>query len=211
MSAQASGKLQVLVTGVGAAISGDVVRLIRSEGAVPVAADPDPSRLARLERELGLSRVAVETKCVDLANPAEVQLWRVSLNALSRLPRLMICCCAAPTGHRSRVDRYHPSAQLPDVALDERKDSRCPALLAERVLRPTLFLHAEPLRHATFDRTLSVIRRPTLRAVLARASGHAAPNLDYSSRRQSDGETTRGGRLRLVPPSERPQGRADAA
>jgi hypothetical protein len=99
----------------------------------------------------------------------------------------------------------------------------CPAVVAERILQPTLFLHAESLRQSVFDRALAVIRHPTLRGVLSRAPGRGVFNPAglipyvriashvYSIRRQPDGESPGEGRLRLVPPSGNPPGRANAA
>jgi len=221
MSAQAFEKLQVLVTGVEAAIARDVASLIVSESVGVLAADADAGPLVRLQRDLGRHGSPIETAQVDLASPTAVRLWAGSLSALGRLPRLMICCCAAGAGRRSRARNCRPRAQLPDVALGEHEGGQCPARLAGRVLQPALFLHAQPLRLAVFDRALAVIRYPTLRGVLAvgassgalDSAGSVPPftSTANSTRRHLDGETMRGGRLRLVPPSDRPPGRADAA
>ena len=70
MSVQAFEKLQVLVTGVDAAIARDVARLIVSEGGNVVAADKDAGKLAGLERDLGLYRTPIETAQIDLASQA---------------------------------------------------------------------------------------------------------------------------------------------
>jgi NAD(P)-dependent dehydrogenase (short-subunit alcohol dehydrogenase family) len=223
MSAQAFEKLQVLMTGVDAAIARDVARMIVSEGGSVVAADRDAAKLTRLERDLGLYRASIETAQIDLASPAEVRLWEASLSAFGRLPHLMICCCADIVGRGSRETTHKTVTQPKDVALSEHKARNCPAVLAERILQPTLFLHAEALRHSAFDRAIAVVRHPTLRGVLARTPARGVFNPAglipyvriasqvYSVRRQLDGETTRGGRLRLVPPSDKPSRRASAA
>jgi len=223
MSAQAFEQLQVLMTGVDAAIARDVVRLIVAEGGHVVAADKEAARLARLERDLGLYRTSIETAQIDLGNQAEVRLWEASLGALGRLPHLMICCCGSRAKQPSRPTRPHQMIHPEDVSLSEHRARDCPALIAERVLRPALFLHAEPMRRTAFDRALAVVRHPTLHGVLARAPGRGVFNPAslipyvriashvYSMRRQSDGEMTRGGRLRLAPPTDRPSGRANAA
>jgi NAD(P)-dependent dehydrogenase (short-subunit alcohol dehydrogenase family) len=223
MSAQAFEKLQVLVTGVDAAIARDVARMIVSEGGIVVAADRDGAKLARLGRDLGLYRVSIEAAQVDLASPTEVRLWEASLSAFGRLPHLVICCCAAAVGRASRARDASAMTQPTDVSLSEHKSRNCPAVIAERVLAPALFLHAEPLRHTAFDRAIAVIRHPTLRGVLARTPGRGVFNPAglipyvriasqvYSMRRQLDGETTRNGRLRLIPPADKPPGRASAA
>jgi len=222
MSPQAFEKLQVLVTGVDAAVARDVVRLIVGEGGSVVAADKDAAKLSRLDRDLGLFRTPVETAQVDLASQAEMRLWEASLRGFGRLPHLMICCCAAgrPAGHEPNPREV---ARPSDISLSEQKIRNCPGEIAERVLQPALFLHAQPLRQSVFDRALAVIRHPTLRGVLARGPGrglfHPAGLIPYvriaahvySVRRQLDGEPARGGRLRLVPPSPKPPRRADAA
>jgi hypothetical protein len=221
MSAQVFEKLQVLVTGVEAAVARDVVRLIVGEGGSVLAADKDTAKLARLDRDLGLFRTPVETAQVDLASQAEMRLWEASLKGLGRLPHLMICCCGAARPVTRQADS--PEVVQPsDVALSEHKVRNCPAILAERVLQPALFLHAQALRQSVFDRALAVIRHPTLRGVLARGPGRGVFNPAgqipyvriashvYSVRRQLDAQSFRSGRLRLVP-AQTPPSRADAA
>jgi hypothetical protein len=197
--------------------------MIVSEGGSVIAADKDTAKLARLERDLGLYRASVESAQIDLASQAEVRLWEASLSAFGRLPHLMICCCAAVAARGSRGKTRPTAAQPTDVTLSEHKGRNCPAALAERVLQPALFLHAEALRHSAFDRAIAVIRHPTLRGVLARTPARGVFNPAglipyvriasqvYSVRRQLDGETPPGGRLRLIPPSDSPSGRASAA
>jgi NAD(P)-dependent dehydrogenase (short-subunit alcohol dehydrogenase family) len=223
MPASAFEKLRVLVTGVDAAIARDVARLIVSEGGAVIAADRAAGTLAHLDRDLGLCQIPVETAQIDLSSKAELRLWEGSLRARGRLPHLMICCCGAGAHASSPGKGFTGPAQLTDVSLHERKDRSCPGLVASRVLQPALFLHAEPLRRSVFDRALSVIRRPTLGGVLSREPGRGvfdaagatpyvriASNL-YSVGRQVDGQADKGGRLRLVPPSDKPPGRASAA
>jgi hypothetical protein len=220
MTAPAFEKLQVLLTGVDAAIARDVARLVVADGGRVVAADKDAGRLARLRRDLGLYRAAIETAEIDLASRAEVRLWEESLRATDRLPHLMICCCGATAGPASGAAAAR-AAQLGDVSLSERKARHCLAATAEQVLQPTLSLHALPLRQSAFDRALAVIRHPTLRGVLARAPGRGVfspaglipyvriASEVYSMRRAADG--ARPDPLRLLPPSKTSTGRANAA
>ena len=102
MTAPVLEKLQVLVTGVDAAIARDVARLVAGEGASVLAADRDPATLSRLERDLGLYRTRIETAAVDLASQAEVRLWESALAAFGRLPHVMICCCGSPARRPTR-------------------------------------------------------------------------------------------------------------
>ena len=228
MNAPAFDKLQVLVTGVDAVIARDVARLVAGDGASVMAADADIGRLARLQRDLGLFRTEIETAQVDLASPAEVRLWEESLSAFGRLPHVMICCCGAvvssprPSGREAAAQS--PSARRgepDDVSLSEGRRRRCPAQIAERMLKPALFLHAEPTRRSVFDRALSVLRHPTLRGLLARAPGQGLFSPErtvpyvriaselYSLRRATDGDPPAGRRIRLLPPAS--PHRADAA
>jgi hypothetical protein len=222
MSPQAFEKLQVLVTGVDAPIARDVVRLIVGDGGSVVAADKDAAKLARLDRDLGLFRTPVETARIDLANQAEIRLWEASLRGFARLPHLMICCCAGGASAGRRGDPRQVASPS-DIALSEHVVRECPGHIAERVLKPALFLHAQPLRQSVFNRALAVVRHPTLRGVLARGPGRGVFNPTglipyvrvashvYSVRRQFDGEPARRGRLHLVPPSPKSPNRADAA
>jgi NAD(P)-dependent dehydrogenase (short-subunit alcohol dehydrogenase family) len=223
MSAPILDKLQVLVTGVDAAVARDVARLIAAEGSNVVAADRDPARLARLQRDLGLYRTRIETAQVDLASQAEVRLWGESLGVLGRLPHVMICCCGSPAPHAPPTARKRVADPAADVALSEARRHRCPAIIAERLLQPTLFLHAEPTRRSVFDRALAVLRHPTLRGLLERAPGQGVFNAEraipyvriasrvYSVRRQIDGEPRTKARLRLIPPDNASPPQADAA
>ena len=228
MNALVLEKLQVVVTGVDAAIARDVARLVVDEGASVIAADRDPARLARLERDLGLYRTRIETAPVDLGSQAEVRLWEESLAAFGRLPHVMICCCGSPTpqvaasGAPSKTEPRR-GGQPEDVTLSEGRRPRCPATIAERVLQPTLFLHAEPTRRTVFDRALAVLRHPTLRGLLERAPGRSVFSPEqqvpyvriaselYSLRRAIDGEPPSGGRIRLIPPDGASPSQADAA
>ncbi len=226
MNAPVLEQLQVVVTGVDAAIARDVARLVVAEGASVIAADRDPARLARLERDLGLYRTRVETAPVDLGSQAEVRLWEASLAAFGRLPHVMICCCGSPapatatSAPRAKAAR---GRQPDDVTLSEGRRPRCPATIAERVLQPTLFLHAEPTRRSVFDRALAVLRHPTLRGLLERAPGRSVFSPEqqvpyvriasqlYSLRRQTLNDTPPGRRIRLIPPDDAPPRQADAA
>jgi hypothetical protein len=212
MSVPAFDKLQVLVTGADAEIARDVARMIVGEGGSVVAADKDTRKLARLERDPGLYRTAIEAAQIDLASMAEVRLWEDPLGALGRLPRLAICCCGARS-RRPHGTMAIATTQPTDVRMSDQQARDCPALIAQRILQPTPFLHAEPLRHSVFNRTLAVIRHPTLRGVLARSPGRRPsspvgpiPHVriashPYSVRRQADADPSRGRRLRLAPPS----------
>jgi len=209
-------RLQVMVTGVDAAIARDIVRLAVAEGASLIAADADATKLARLERDVGLYRTQLETAHVNLASQGEVALWEGSLRAFGRLPHLLICCCNSPACPRapSKLSARAVRASAPsDVTLSEFKGHDCPAILVNQMLRPTLFLHAEPLRRTAFNRAISVLRHPTLRGVLDPAPGHGVFNPEtaipyvriasrpYSIRRQIDGEPAPPGRIRLTPPA----------
>ena len=219
-------KLHVLVTGVDAAIARDVARLVAGEGACVIAADRDAAKLSRLERDLGLYRTRIETAAVDLASQPEVRLWEESLAAFGRLPHLMICCCGSPGRHVTsrQPGRIAARGAHPDsVALSEAPRTRCPATIAERVLQPTLFLHAEPTRRSVFDRALAALRHPTLRGLLERAPGRSVFSPEraigyvriasqiYSLRRHDLGDAPPKARIRLLPPDGAPPRRADAA
>ena len=220
MFAQAPERLQVLMTGVESASARDVARLIVSEGAGVIAMHAQADALACLERDLRRQGVPIETAQVDLGNPAEVRVWQASL---SRRPKLIVCCCGAIAERTSRCTGHRMQLLPNDVSLSGHSAACCPARAAVLVLWPTLFLHAEFLRPATFDRTLAVVRHPTLLGVLARANRNGfsdATGLDSealtappanSTRRRQIGGGPRGGRIRLLPPSDRPAGRADAA
>jgi len=223
MLTQPLEKLHVLVTGVDAAIARDVVSLLAQDGASVIAADREPEALDRLQRDIGLYRAEISVAQVELAAPSEVGLWEASLAAFGRLPHLMICCCAAAAGHPAAADPDDASTQPDDVALRERSNGGCLAAVAERLLRPALFLHAEPLRRSAFDRALAVLRHPTLRGVLERSPGRGLFNPSvaipyvriashlYALRRRTGGAPPEAGRMRLVPPSAPLSRRANAA
>jgi len=216
-------RLQVVVTGVDAAIARDVARLAAAEGASVLAADRDAAKLSRLQRDLGLYRTQIETAPVDLASPAEVRLWEQSLRALGRLPHVLICCCSSPESAAAPSGRKRPAGPGQDVGLSEARRRRCPADIAARTLQPTLFLHAEATRRSAFDRAIAVLRHPTLRGLLERAPGRGPFSPDrvipyvriadqiYSLRRLVGGEAPPRARIRLMPPDDVPPTRADAA
>ena len=128
MTLPALDKLQVLVTGVNAAIARDVVRLVVAEGASVVAADRDGGKLSRLDVEVGLCRTRVATAAVDVSNPGEVRLWQESLAAPGRRPHLMICCCGAPARGAGRGAHALPG----DVTLSEHAPPHCPGARGSR-------------------------------------------------------------------------------
>jgi hypothetical protein len=222
MLAPPPDKLQVLVTGLDAAIARDVVRLLAEDGAGVIAADLNVDALYRLARDVGPYRAGIELAQVDLGSPRDVGLWESTLVHFNRHPHLMICCCGAPAYHLGPSAHRAGATPPDDVALCEGADSGCLAAVAERVLRPALFLHAEPLRRSAFNRALAVLRHPTLRGVLERAPGRglsdpssATPYVRiashlYALRRRIDAEPPRTRRMRLaaVPPLSR---RANAA
>jgi NAD(P)-dependent dehydrogenase (short-subunit alcohol dehydrogenase family) len=210
-------QLQVLVTGVDAAIARDVVRLLVEEGASVVAADPDAAKLARLARDVGLCHPRFETAVVDLADAGEVRTWETRLRRFGRAPELIVCCCGSPACAGGAARRARPSPAVRDVALGERSSAGCRADAAAHILQPTLFLHAEPLRRSVFDRAISVLRHPTLRGLIERVPvlaglGPASPYAQGQSRTASlDGAGRSRPRLRLVSPSDASPERADAA
>jgi NAD(P)-dependent dehydrogenase (short-subunit alcohol dehydrogenase family) len=215
MNGRTLDKLQVLVTGIDAAASRDVVRLLVAEGASVIAADRDAGKLARLERDAGLYRTHIETTEIDLADAGDVRLWEDALRAFRRLPHMIICCCGAPTAHTDH-------AQLPagDVALSDRTTENCPARLAARILKPSLFLHAEPVRRSAFNRALAALKHPTLHGVLERSPGRSVFDPEavtpyvriasrlYSLRRHPDGDPAP---LRFASVHDTGAERADAA
>lgn len=221
MSAPVPDKLHVLVTGVDAAVARDVVRLAAAAGARVSAADADVGKLARLDHDAGLPDAGLGTMALDLASLGAVQLWGAALRAAGRLPQLMICCCGAPVSQAPPTGERRSGGAV-DVALSGHRGGDCPALAAEQALRPALFLHAEALRGARFDKTIAVLRHPTLRGVLERAPGggfspeavtryvrNASPS--SAARRPFDAATGAGGRLRLSPTPVVAPERADAA
>jgi len=223
MPAPPPEKLHVLVIGVDAAIARDVVRLLCEDGASVIAADANVDALHRLARGVGPCRSEIEVAQVDLESPCDVGLWDAALARFNRLPQVMICCCGAPAWHVRPSGRQASASTPDDVGLSERSDGGCLAALAERMLRPALFLHAEPLRRSAFDRALAVLRHPTLRGLLEHSPGRrlfdagaAIPYVRiashlYALRRQGAGATPGTGRMRLVPTSTPPSRRANAA
>jgi NAD(P)-dependent dehydrogenase (short-subunit alcohol dehydrogenase family) len=199
MLASPQDKLQVLVTGLDAAIARDVVRLLADDGASVIAADRNVDALYRLSRDIGPCRADIEVAQVDLESLPEIAAWEAALANFNRLPQLMICCCGAPAYHLASAPRDARAATPDDVALREESDGGCLAGLAERALRPALFLHAEPLRRSAFNRAIAVLRHPTLRGVLERAPRREPPDPSspvpyvriashlYALRRQIDG------------------------
>jgi hypothetical protein len=188
MSLPDPGKLHVLVVAAGAALASDVARMAAADAGVVTIADADAARLSALEvgpREIG---APIETVWLDFADGVQVRAWAATLTDFRRTPQLMICCCAAA---RSEVCRPRRPA---DVALTPLAPSSCPARAAAEVLRPDLFLHAEPLRRSAFDRALAVIRHPTLGGLLTRERLRPADALAYAK-----GGARAGRRLHLIP------------
>lgn len=226
MTAPILEKLHVLVTGVDAAVARDVARLVAGEGAIVIAADRDAGKLA-----LG-------TRPRPLPHPDRDRGRRPRQSgrgaALEREPRrlrpaaapddLLLRLAGAPPARHTAAGRTASRSAQPDsVALSEARRQRCPATLAERILQPTLFLHAEPTRRSVFDRALAALRHPTLRGLLERAPGRSVFSPEhaigyvriadqiYSLRRPLLGDAPPKGRIRLIPPDDAPTRRADAA
>jgi NAD(P)-dependent dehydrogenase (short-subunit alcohol dehydrogenase family) len=133
------GGLQVLLTGAGAPISCDVVRLLAAEGAAVTAADEGEPVLARLRRDLGLYRMSVNTALVDLQSYTEMRLFAENLQGLGKLPHLIVCCCDGKA---------------------------CPAHLAVAVLQPSLVVHALPIARWRLLRAITALSIPSLGQLL---------------------------------------------
>lgn len=131
--------VQVLLTGAGAPITCDVVRLLAKEEALVTAADESAPVLARLQRDLGLYRTSVKTAHVDLLSYTEMRLFADNLQGLGVLPHLIICCC-------------------------DGKD--CPAGLAASLLQPSLFVHALPIARWRLLRIVDAFSIPSLPQLL---------------------------------------------
>ncbi|MDB5431141.1 MAG: hypothetical protein JWP35_2257 [Caulobacter sp.] len=131
--------VQVLLTGAGAPITCDVVRLLATEDALVTAADENAAVLARLQRDLGLYRTTVKTALVDLQNLTEMRLFADNLQGLGLLPHLIICCCDG---------------------------KNCPADLAASLLQPSLFVHALPIARWRLLRLVDAMSIPSLPQLL---------------------------------------------
>jgi hypothetical protein len=198
MGAFALESLHVLITGVEASLSRDVVRLFTAQGAAVMAADNDMAKLARLDRDVSLYRARVETALINTSSASELRLFEANLRLLGKLPHLMICCCAAHGPAHSGGSR---PVRIAEVSAKPRPP--CAGVLAAQILQPSLFLHVEPTR-ARFaglgfvGRGLSALAYPTLLAVLERKPGRGIFNPDafvpyvriashvYSLQRQMD-------------------------
>ena len=127
--------LQVLVTGIRALISRDVVHLLVAEKALVTAADRDEGVLTRLQRDLGVYRTTVSVAAIDLFSKPEMRLFAANMQGLGRLPHLIVCCC---------------------------EGDPCPAALAASLLQPSLVLHALPRPGSGLQRlSLIHISEPT--------------------------------------------------
>ncbi|MBS0411803.1 MAG: hypothetical protein JSR86_17935 [Proteobacteria bacterium] len=206
MGALALESLNVLVTGIEASHSRDVVRLFSAQGASVMAADGDARKLSRLERDVALYRAKVEAAPINIASASELRLFEDNLRLLGRLPHLMICCCPAHgAGRRGGSTKF--TAKAP---------AECVGALAARILQPSLFLHLEAGRPGIIGRALSVLAHPTLLAVLERKPGRGVFDPDaftpyvriaahvYSLRRQQDvGAAAPDGAVTPFPPARR--------
>lgn len=129
----------MLLTGAGAPITCDVVRLLATEDALVTAADESAPVLARLQRDLGLYRTSVKTAHVDLLSYTEMRLFADNLQGLGVLPHLIICCCDG---------------------------KNCPAGLAASLLQPSLFVHALPIARWRLLRIVDALAIPSLPQLL---------------------------------------------
>jgi hypothetical protein len=179
MGALALETLHVLVTGVEASQSRDVVRLFSLHGAAVTAADRDVRALSRLHRDVSLYRAKLETAPINLGSTSELRAFDDHLRMVGRLPHVLVCCCAVP-------------------------GRECVGALAGQVLQPSLFLHAEPTGRGAVGRAIASLRHPTLLSVLGREPGrgifspHAVTSRvriassTYTLRRQIDMASTDG-------------------
>jgi len=134
--------LQVLVTGIQALISRDVVHLLVVEGALVTAADGDEGVLARLQRDLGLYRTTADVAPIDLFSSSEMRLFAANMQGLGRLPHVIVCCCGG---------------------------DGCPAALAASLLQPSLVLHALPCSDTGLRRAVAGMSVPSLPDLLERS------------------------------------------
>jgi NAD(P)-dependent dehydrogenase (short-subunit alcohol dehydrogenase family) len=148
--------LRILVLGVDAPISRDVVRAIVAEGALVTAAAADERVLARLQRDLGVYRTTADIACIDLASPSEMRLFAINLEGLGKLPHLIVCCCAA---------------------------AACPMPLASARLQPSFDLHVLPRVQARLGRALASLVAPPLPLLLERAERRGLFDVDAGPRR----------------------------
>jgi len=133
--------VQVLVTGIRALISRDVVHRLVAEGAQVTAADCDEGVLTRLKRDLGLYRTTADFAPIDLFSASEMHLFAANMQGLGRLPHVVVCCCGGDA---------------------------CPAALAAALLQPSLVLHALPGGAAGLRRAVASISIPSLPDLLER-------------------------------------------
>lgn len=136
--------LKVLVVGIEALISRDVVRALVADGAHATAAS-DARAVASLQRDLGVYRTTVAAAPVELSSPSEMRLFAENLKGLGALPHLIVCCCQ-----------------------DGCRGGACPTSLAAPWLEPTLVLHAAPRPRSWLARALARWRAPTLPVALER-------------------------------------------
>jgi hypothetical protein len=136
--------LQVLVVGVEALISREVVRELVAEGARVTAAADDRVALSRLQRDLGLYRTTVSLAPIDLTSRAEMHAFADTLQRQERMPHMVVCCCGG---------------------------EGCPAGLAVALLAPSLMLHVLPLPGSRLGRAVASLHIPTLPALVGRAQG----------------------------------------
>lgn len=165
--------LCVLITGVEASVSRDVVRQFSGLGASVTAVDLDVRRLSRLHRDVSLFRARLETAPINLASASELRSFEDHLRLVGRLPHVLVCCCPVP-------------------------GRECVGALAGQILQPSLFLHAEPTGRGVVGRAIASLKHPTLLSILGREPGRSlfSPNVTtpfvriashtYTLRRQID-------------------------
>lgn len=208
MGALALQSLNVLVTGVEASLSRDVVRLFTAHGASVMAADNDSGKLTRLERDVSLYRCSVEALPINTGSASELRLFEENLRLLGKLPHLMVCCCS----------RREPTSKGSAISAGARVG--CTGGMAAQILQPSLFLHAEPTAAGVLakrlGRAIATLAHPTILDVLERKPGRGIFNPDvsvpfvriashiYSLQRQMDvTPSTPDGSVRPFPPQRR--------
>ena len=154
MGAFALSKLHVLITGAEASISRDAARLLASQGAHVLAADPDAKVLGRLARDVSLYGAQIETAVLNLASAPAIRVAEDHLRLTGRSPHVILCCCG-------------------------RTGADCVGATAARVLQPSLFLQLAPRRRGPVAWAISSLRHPTLESLLARKPGRGVfdPNV----------------------------------
>lgn len=186
--------LKVLIVGIEALISRDVVRSLVADGAHATAAS-DARAVSSLQRDLGVYRTTVAAAPLELSSPSEMRLFAENLKGLGALPHLIVCCCQ-----------------------NGRQGEACPTSLAAPWLEPTLVLHAEPRPRSWLAHAAARLSAPSLPAALERrglfnpAAGprpvRIGPHLFVLSRWEPPPPARRPPAARRAPPRRRPSAAA---